>query len=310
MELRIVLIGLLMGITEMFPGISGGTIALVAGIYDRLLYNISRLGPSLLNKLFDLGWASWWKEHDLAFMAALFGSMASAILIFANVIEYLLMEEKVAIFSFFFGLVVFGIFLLLKKIERFSLKVTVLTIIGAIIGQILISLPISNLFGFTPTSFFLAGMIATVAWIMPGISGSLILLILGVYPLVISAITEIDSLLIWLALGGVLGLYLFSNLIQMLLRKFSQLTFAFLIGLILGSLSSLWPWQITTSYLLTDDGMQFPVVQNPISPLLYRQATGADPDFVLALSAFAFGLVFLAFFNRYVLTLDPTYEDS
>ncbi|MBT09509.1 MAG: hypothetical protein CMQ27_09305 [Gammaproteobacteria bacterium] len=135
-------------------------------------------------------------------------------------------------------------------------------------------------------------------------------MIFGVYPLVIRAITEIDSLLIWLALGGVLGLYLFSNLIRTLLRKFPQLTFAFLIGLILGSLSSLWPWQITTSYLLTDDGMQYSVVQNPISPLLYHQATGADPDFALALFAFAFGLVFLAFFNRYILTLDPIYEDS
>ena len=100
MDLRIVLIGLLMGVTELFPGISGGTIAFVAGIYDRLLYNISRLGPSALYKLFDLGFVSWWKEYDLAFMFALFGSMISAILIFANVIEYLLMEEKVAIFSF------------------------------------------------------------------------------------------------------------------------------------------------------------------------------------------------------------------
>ena len=299
-----------MGLTELLPGISGGTIAFVAGIYDRLLYNISRLGPSHIFKLFDLGWVCWWKENDLAFMFALFGSMVSAILIFANVIEYLLMEEKVAIFSFFFGLVVFAIFLLLKKIERFTLKVAVVTIIGAAVGQILISLPLSNLFSFTPTSFFLAGMIATVAWILPGISGSLILLIFGVYPLVIRAITEIDSLLIWLALGGVLGLYLFSNLIRTLLRKFPQLTFAFLIGLILGSLSSLWPWQITTSYLLTDDGMQYSVVQNPISPLLYHQATGADPDFALALFAFAFGLVFLAFFNRYILTLDPIYEDS
>ena len=218
MELRIVLIGLLMGVTELFPGISGGTIAFVAGIYDRLLYNISRLGPSALYKLFDLGWASWWKEHDLAFMFALFGSMVSAILIFANVIEYLLMEEKVAIFSFFFGLIVFAIFLLFKKIERFSLKVAVLTVIGVVVGQTLISWPLSNLFGFNPTSFFLAGMIATVAWILPGISGSLILLILGVYPLVIRALTEIDFLLMWLALGGISGLYLFSTLIRALLQ--------------------------------------------------------------------------------------------
>ena len=310
MDLRIVLIGLLMGVTELFPGISGGTIAFVAGIYDRLLSNISRLGPSALYKLFDLGFVSWWKEYDLAFMFALFGSMISAILIFANVIEYLLMEEKVAIFSFFFGLIVFAIFLLFKKIERFSLKVAVLTVIGVVVGQTLISWPLSNLFGFNPPSFFLAGMIATVAWILPGISGSLMLLILGVYPLVIRALTEIDFLLMWLALGGISGLYLFSTLIRALLLKFSQLTFAFLIGLILGSLSSLWPWQITTSYLLTDDGTQFSVVQNPISPFLYNQSTGSDPEFALALFAFAFGLIFLAFFNRYVLTLDPSHDDS
>ena len=299
-----------MGLTELFPGISGGTIAFVAGIYDRLLYNISRLSPSIFAKFFDLGFARWWKEYDLAFMVTLFGSMIAAILIFANVIDYFLMEEKVAISSFFFGLIVFAIFMLFKKIERFSVKVTVLTIIGAVVGQTLISWPFPNFFGFTPISFFLAGMIATIAWILPGISGSFMLLVLGVYPLVIRAITEIDSFLIWLALGGALGLYLFSNLIRMLFSKFSQLTFAFLIGLILGSLSSLWPWQITTSYLLTDDGTQFSVAQNPISPLLYYQYTGSDPQFALALSAFAFGLVFLAFFNRYVLALDPTHEDS
>ena len=200
--------------------------------------------------------------------------------------------------------------MLSKKIGRFSLKVILMTLIGVIIGQTLISWPLASFFGFTPISFFLAGMIATVAWILPGISGSLMLLILGIYPLVLRAITEIDSLLIWLALGGILGLYLFSNLILVLFSKFSQLTFAFLMGLILGSLTSLWPWQITTSYLLADDGTQFPVAQNPVSPLLYSEYTGSDPELALALFAFAFGLVFLSFFNHYVLTLDSSHEDS
>merc|ERR1711991_1228230 len=121
------------------------------------------------------------------------------------------------------------------------------------------------------------------------------------------AITEIDSLLIWLALGSILGLYLFANMIRVLFSKFSQLTFAFLMGLMLSSLSSLWPWQITTSYLLTDDGTQFPLAKNPVSPLLYNEYTGSDPEFALALFAFGFG--FLSFFNRYVLTLDSSCED-
>ena len=161
MELRIVLIGLLMGLTELLPGISGGTIAFVAGIYDRLLYNISRLGPSHIFKLFDLGWVCWWKEHDLAFMFALFGSMVSAILIFANVIEYLLMEEKVAIFSFFFGLVIFGILLLKRsKIQFESLfdynRGHHWTNTNWLLSQIYLILP---------QPVFLAGMFATVAWI-------------------------------------------------------------------------------------------------------------------------------------------------
>ena len=299
-----------MGLTELVPGISGGTIAFITGIYNRLLYNISRLSPAVFTSIFGLGVARWWKEYDLAFMFTIFGSMIFSILIFANVIEYLLIKEKVATFSFFFGLIIFAVFTLSKKIGRFSLRVTLMTVIGVVFGQTLISWPLENFFGFTPISFFLAGMIATVAWILPGISGSLMLLILGVYPLVIRAITEIDSLLIWLALGGILGLYLFSNMIRVLFSKFSQLTFAFLMGLILGSLTSLWPWQITTSYLLTDDGIQFPVAKNPVSPLLYNEYTGADPEFALALFAFAFGLVFLSFFNRYVLTLDSSCEDS
>ena len=298
-----------MGLTELVPGISGGTIAFITGIYNRLLYNISHLSPAVFTNIFGLGVARWWKEYDLAFMVTLFGSMIFSILIFANIIEYLLIKEKVATFSFFFGLIIFAIFMLSKKIGRFSLRVTLMTVIGAVVGQTLISWPLENFFGFTPVSFFLAGMIATVAWILPGISGSLMLLILGVYPLVIRVITEIDSLLIWLALGGILGLYLFSNMIRVLFSKFPQLTFAFLMGLILGSLSSLWPWQITTSYLLTDDGTQFPVAKNPVSPLRYNEYTGSDPELALALFAFAFGLVFLSFFNRYVLTLDSSCED-
>ena len=298
-----------MGLTELVPGISGGTIAFITGIYNRLLYNISHLSPAAFTNIFGLGVARWWKEYDLSFMVTLFGSMIFSILIFANVIEYLLIQEKVATFSFFFGLIIFAIFMLSKKIGRLSLRVTIMTVIGVVVGQTLISWPLAHFLGFTPISFFLAGMIATVAWILPGISGSLMLLILGVYPLVIRAITEIDSLLIWLALGGILGLYLFSNLIRVLFSKFSQLTFAFLMGLILGSLTSLWPWQITTSYLLADDGTQFSLAQNPVSPLIYSEYTGSDPEFGLALFAFAFGFVFLSFFNRYVLTQDSSCED-
>ncbi len=299
-----------MGLTELFPGISGGTIAFISGIYNRLLENISKLSPSVFSKLFHLGLARWWREYDLSFMTTLFVSMMFSIFIFANGVEYLLIKEKVATFSFFFGLIIFAIFTLFKKIGRFSLRVTFMILIGAFVGQTLISWPLSDLFGFTPASFFLAGMIATVAWILPGISGSLMLLILGVYPLVIRAITEIDYLLIWLALGGVLGLYLFSNLIRILFSKFSHFTFAFLIGLILSSLTSLWPWQITTSYLLNEDGSQFSLAQTPVSPSFYNEYTGSDPEIALSLFAFAFGLVFLSFFNRYVLTLDPSCEDS
>ena len=90
-----------MGLTELVPGISGGTIAFITGIYNRLLYNISHLSPSVFTNIFDLGVARWWKEYDLAFMVTLFGSMIFSIVIFANIIEYLLIKEKVATFSFF-----------------------------------------------------------------------------------------------------------------------------------------------------------------------------------------------------------------
>ena len=279
---RIAIVGLVMGAAEVVPGVSGGTIAFISGIYERLINSIRQLTPVMALQLKKNGVKSTWQRIDGTFLLVLFAGMGVSILMFANAVSYLLLNESIAIWSFFFGLVVVSTLVISREITSFNITIGLGICLGLIIGVLVTQIvPIS--LEPTPLMLFIGGSVAVCAWILPGLSGSFILLLLGLYGFVIDAIKNLDvSNLAFLAAGAVVGLVSFSQLLSRLYALFKNETLAVLMGFMLGSLAILWPWKNTTSYQINADGSQIPLVQEPVSPDVYTSLTGLDAQIMVA----------------------------
>jgi putative membrane protein len=263
--------------------VSGGTIAFISGIYEKLVNSIKQLTPYLLIRLKKQGIRSLWKEVDANFLLILFSSMGVSILLFASWVSYLLHNEPIAIWSFFFGLVISSSFIVFREITTFELGTGLAVASGAAIGFVITQLLPLGLAP-TPLMLFLGGAIAICAWILPGLSGSFILLILGLYTFVIDAIKSFDIVnLAFVATGAAIGLVCFSQVLSRLFSHRRDETLAVLTGFMLGSLGKLWPWKSTISYQIKADGTQVPVIQEPVMPDLYTHLTGQDAEILSAL---------------------------
>ena len=306
--IRIVLVGVLMGAAEVVPGVSGGTIAFVSGFYERLVNGIARLTPFSLLELPKIGFATWWKKYDLGFLFVLFGAMLVSILILARGVSYLLAEHPVGIWSFFFGLVLSSIFVVGRRLLPLSVESGLAFVVGVAVGMVVVRIiPFeAEISGFT---LFAGGCIAVCAWILPGLSGSFLLLVLGLYQTVIAAIKNFELLTLgYLGLGCVVGLMCFSRILTVLLARFYDVTVALLVGFMLGSLTKIWPWKHTTSYQIKHDGGQIPVVQEPVLPGAYEQLTGGDPEVVLALAALVTGVLVIFLMDRFAFLKESNAE--
>ena len=306
--IRIVLVGLLMGAAEVVPGVSGGTIAFVSGFYERLVNGIARLTPLSLLELPKIGFAAWWKKYDLGFLFVLFGAMLVSILILARGVSYLLAEHPVGIWSFFFGLVLSSIFVVGRRLLPLSVESGLALGVGVAFGMVVVRIiPFeADISGFM---LFAGGCIAVCAWILPGLSGSFLLLVLGLYQTVIAAIKNFELLTLgYVGLGCVVGLMCFSRILTVLLARFYDVTVALLVGFMLGSLTKIWPWKHTTSYQIKHDGSQIPVVQEPVLPGAYEQLTGGDPEIVLALAALVTGFFVISLMDRFAFLKESNAE--
>ncbi len=280
---RIAVVGLVMGAAEVVPGVSGGTIAFISGIYERLINSIKQFTPFLLPQLKNNGVKSTWRRVDATFLLVLFAGMGVSILVFANAVSYLLHNEPIAIWSFFFGLVVVSTGVVFREITAYSANIGLGIGIGLVIG-ILVTHLVPITLEPTPLMLFVGGSIAVCAWILPGLSGSFILLLLGLYGFVIEAVKSLDVLnLAFLAAGAVVGLVSFSQVLSRLFALFKNETLAVLLGFMLGSLAKLWPWKNTTSYQIKADGSQIPLIQEPVFPDVYSALTGQDAQIMMAI---------------------------
>jgi putative membrane protein len=280
---RIAAVGLVMGAAEVVPGVSGGTIAFISGIYERLINAIRQFTPYLILRLKDEGLKSTWEKVDATFLLVLFAGMGISILIFASAVSYMLHHEPIAIWSFFFGLVVVSALVVSQELESFGIQTGLGIGIGVVIGVVITHLVPITLEP-TPLMLFVGGSIAVCAWILPGLSGSFILLLLGLYGFVIEAIKSLDLLnLAFLALGAAIGLVNFSKLLSRLFSRFRNDTLSVLLGFMLGSLAKLWPWKNTTSYQIKADGSQIPLIQEPVLPNIYSNLTGQDAQIMTAI---------------------------
>ena len=285
--------GMAMGAADVVPGVSGGTIAFITGIYDRLLNALKSVNPSLLKVLSNEGFAGVWQRMDGTFLLCVFGGVLTSILSFAHVITWFLAVYPEMLWAFFFGLILVSGLHMIRQVDRWHAGTIAMLLVGMVIAYAVGVLSPTSLEPESLTLFF-AGAIAICAMILPGISGSFILLMMGLYGPVIDAVKNLD--LVVLAIFGsgcVGGLLSFSHVLSWLLKKHRDLALSLLTGLMLGALGKVWPWKETLTSRINSAGEQVPLIQTNVSPMDYEMITGQPAYLVesIGLMIFAIALV-------------------
>jgi len=243
--------GMAMGVADAFPGISGGTMALILGIYKELIGSISVINFSLFKTLKNEGFNEFWRKLNGTFLLILFSGIISSLVVFMNIASFLIDNFPILIWSFFLGLVSASIYIILKPTDLFNFNKTqnilinwFLLLSSLYISYLLTSLPEINNLNENLIFIFFAGLIASCAMILPGVSGSYILVILGLYKTMSKALInlELDKIVIF-GFGVILGLTSFSKLVKWGFDKFPNKILIAMTGLIIGSIHKLWPWK-------------------------------------------------------------------
>jgi putative membrane protein len=241
--LGVMLRGFCMGAADVVPGVSGGTIALLLGIYHELVDAINSVDINFLRNILTFRWKTAFDQIPWKFLLALALGIATAILTLAQLLRWVLNNYPVLIWSFFFGLVAASVIVVMMRGGKITLKMGITFIIAAFAAFILLGLRP----GQSPESpwfLFLSGAIAICAMILPGISGAFILVLLGKYEFVLNAVVQRDILTIAIiGLGAVVGILSFARLLKWLLKRYYAITISILAGFMLGSLRVLWPWK-------------------------------------------------------------------
>ena len=278
--LGLLLRGMAMGAADVVPGVSGGTIAFITGIYDRLLNSLRSFSPTLLLLLKNEGIGACWKKVDGTFLVCVFSGILISILSFAHLISYLLAEYPVLIWSFFFGLILVSGLHMVRQVHHYSVTGGILFVLAAVAAYTIGTLTPASLTP-TPLILFFAGSIAICAMILPGISGSFLLLLMGLYATVLQAVKTLDLVVLTIfASGCVVGLLSFSHILSWLLRKHRDLALSLLTGLMVGALGKVWPWKQTLETRLNSSGEEVPFLEVNVSPFSYESLTG-EPALLL-----------------------------
>lgn len=281
--LLILLKGLCMGAADVVPGVSGGTIAFITGIYDEWLSSLKRCTPAVLLMLKRDGIVKTWQYINGNFLVALFGGILISLKTFAAIVLLAMDSYPILVWAFFSGLVAASIYLLVRAQRGWG----AVEFIGLVLGVLFI-LAISYM---APAQLpghgwilFLGGFVAICAMILPGISGSFILLLVGLYPVFLQAIHHLEiGKLLWFGAGCVTGLIVFSRFLLWLLNSYHSQTLAVLIGFLIGSLSVTWPWKHALLTTQDSHGRTVALQQENLNPLNYMAVTGNEPTIVLAI---------------------------
>ncbi|MEE1962846.1 DUF368 domain-containing protein [Allomuricauda taeanensis] len=239
----ITLKGMAMGAADVVPGVSGGTIAFISGIYEELITSINNIDLSLISVLRKEGVKAFWNKINGNFLLALFAGIFISVLSLAKFLSWLLENEPVLLWSFFFGLVVASVFFVGKEIQKWNLGTVTVFVLGAVVAYFITELPVSENTDSLPY-LFMSGALAVCAMILPGISGAFILVLLGSYKTILDAVHERDIKIVFtVALGAIVGLLSFARLLKWMFSNYKNSTLALLTGFILGSLNKIWPWK-------------------------------------------------------------------
>ncbi len=265
--------GICMGAADVIPGVSGGTIAFLMGIYGELLDSIKSVNGEALKLLLKGKIGAFWKHINGNFLASLLVGIAISVFSLARLMKYLLEFHPIPLWSFFFGLILASAIYILKGLDKWSLGNIISLVVGVVIAAfICLASPAQ-----TPDALwfiFLSGAIAICAMILPGISGSFILLLLGKYAFVMDAVSTFNiPVLTVFASGAAIGIICFSHFLSWLLKKFYMLTIALLSGFMLGSLLKVWPWKVPGA----EEGFDYPAL-----PGTFADVTGSNPQLLWA----------------------------
>lgn len=299
--------GMAMGAADVVPGVSGGTVAFITGIYDELLRSIAAI-PNAVPPLLRGRVVEAWRTANATFLLVLFAGVLTSIFSLAQLISYLLEEHPIPVWSFFFGLILVSVHLVGKEIQRRNLSRLVSLCLGVGFAYwITVASPVQ--WSASGMSLFIAGAIAICAMILPGISGSFILVLLGLYPVILSAVKAFDAgIMLTFAGGCLVGLLSFARLLSWVLRRWRDLTLAFLTGLMLGSLNKVWPWKETLSWRTNSHGEQVPVLEHNLLPGTFGELTGQDPQVLLAVLLAVAGIVLVLGLEWFASRHQPTAE--
>jgi putative membrane protein len=259
--------GIAMGAADVVPGVSGGTIAFISGIYEELIDSINKINLDALKTWKNLGFKHFWNHINGTFFIFLFAGIIISVVSLAKIVSHLLETYPVLLWSFFFGLIIASVWLIIKSLDKWSPGVLVLMCVGALVAYYFTTInSVASIDG--AWYIVLSGAIAICAMILPGISGAFILLLLGSYDKVLSAINDKDSVTIALfGLGCIIGLFSFARLLKYLFNRFKNLTVAVLAGFMVGSLNKVWPWKETVSTRLNSHGELVPFIQENVLPI-------------------------------------------
>lgn len=287
-----------MGAADIVPGVSGGSIALIAGIYQHLLDSINSFNLENILLLKSFEFKSFYTKVNGSFLLSLLLGILTSVFALSKVITFLMNNHPIPLWSFFCGLILVSAFLILKDIKKWHLGVVIAVIIGTAIAWWVTNLPPTT----SPDAHwftFVAGAIAICAMILPGISGSFILLILGKYEPILKAVSDKDIFTLALfASGCVVGILAFSRVVSFLLRKFHSATIGLLSGFMLGSVNELWPWKIVTAWRTSSSGEQKPFLTENIFPSDYLAQAGQAPQLGSAIIAFLVGIGLVLLIER------------
>lgn len=287
-----------MGAADIVPGVSGGSIALVTKIYQELLDSIKSIDLDALRLLTSFRFKEFWKHVNGSFLLTLLLGILTAIFSLSKLITFLMSNHPIPLWSFFCGLILISALIILKDIRKWNIIAVLIIPLGAYLAYEITEIPPIT----TPDSLwftFVAGTIAICAMILPGISGSFLLLIMGQYESILTAVTQRNLLTIGVfGLGCVVGLLSFSRVISWLLKYYHAITIAFLSGFMLGSINKIWPWKRILSYRMSSSGVQQPFITENMWPHHYLAESGQESEFLFAILAFLVGVILVVGIER------------
>lgn len=304
---KIMLKGAAMGVAEVIPGVSGGTLAFITGIYERLLTAISNVSLSLLKTFKQDGFKAVWKKIDGLFLVKLLGGMAIGFLVGLKLVVRLLESHPVHIWSFFFGLILASIPLIGKQVKKWGgMEIALLVLGAALVFWVTVAAPSQG--SEHLLMVFLAGVVGVSALMLPGLSGSFVLLLLGMYTIIMPAIEEVTHfnfgpelfVVIAFGLGMLVGLLTFAKVLSFTFKKYPNPTLALLTGFLIGSLNKVWPWQQVLETRTNSKGIEVVKFSQSILPSKFSELSenflyGNNPHLLAAICIMvvAFVVVFL-----------------